>query len=354
MAVVGGGAVGSFLAVLMARGGERVVIVEQPGTGRALLDLRLLDPAGAPLLAQVERVDDPADVVPSPALAVFAVKMPDLAGALAACAAAWPDAPFVTIENGLGAEELALAAHPGAPVVAGSLVAPVDREPDGSLAWRRRRGLGLAVVAGSGGTAVGRLRSALGRSGLPVADLDDWRAMKWSKLLTNLVANATCAILDRDPAAVYADRRLFDVERAQVLEALAVMAALGLHPVRLPGADVRLFALGYRAPAWIAWPILRRIVGGARGGKPPSLALHVRAAAGADRSGGVRTRSEAPWLNGGVASAAAAAGLAAPVNATLAALVEEVAARPDRRAALRHRDEFLAAIGHATVIAREP
>ncbi len=227
-------------------------------------------------------------------------------------------------------------------------------KPDGSLAWRRRRGLGLAAVAGPGRPAIDRLRAALGRSGLPVAETRDWRAMKWSKLLTNLVANATCAVLDRDPAAVYADRRLFDVERAQVREALAVMASLGLRPLRLPGADVRLFALGFRAPAWIAWPILRRVVGGARGGKLPSLALHVRAAADRGGSPGAGGGSEAPWLNGGVARAAAAAGLAAPVNGTLAALVEEVTARPDRRAALRDPTVFLAAIGHARATAREP
>lgn len=354
VAVVGGGAVGSFLAVLLARGGERVVVVEQPGTGRARVDLRLRDPAGALLEAQVERVDDPVAVLPSPALAVFAVKMPDLAAAMVTCAAAWPDAPFVTLENGLGAEELAGAARPNGPLVAGSLVAPVDREPDGTLAWRRRRGLALAVVVGTGGPAIARLRTALGRSGLPVVELPDWRAMKWSKLLTNLVANATCAVVDRDPAAVYADRRLFDVERAQVLEALAVMGALGLRPIRLPSADVRLLALGFRAPAWLAYPILRRVVGGARGGKPPSLALHVRAAADLGRGGGAGGGSEAPWLNGGVARAAVAAGLAAPINAMLAALVDEVAASPDRRAALRDRDLFLATIGHATATAREP
>ena len=44
--------------------------------------------------------------------------------------------------------------------------------------------------------------------------------------------------------------------------------------------------------------------------------------------------SEAPWLNGGVARAAAMAGLPAPVNATLARLVEQVAGDAGRRAEL--------------------
>jgi len=54
--------------------------------------------------------------------------------------------------------------------------------------------------------------------------------MKWSKLLANLIANATGAILDMDPDAIYADRRLFGVERRQLLETLAVMTALGSGP----------------------------------------------------------------------------------------------------------------------------
>jgi 2-dehydropantoate 2-reductase len=170
--------------------------------------------------------------------------------------------------------------------------------------------------------------------------------MKWSKLLTNLVANATCAILDEEPSAVYADRRLAAVERAMVLEALAAMAALGLPVLRLPGADVRLLAFGYKAPAELARPFLRRVIGGARGGKLPSLALHVRAEAGP---------TEGPWMYGAVAAAARAKGVPAPVNETLARLLEEVALDPVRRAALRgNRTAFLAAIGHATITRRDP
>ena len=130
-------------------------------------------------------------------------------------------------------------------------------------------------------------------AGCPSTVARDWRAMKWSKLLTNLVANAVPALLDESATDVYADRRLFGVERSQAREALAVMQALRLSPLRLPGADVRLLALGFRAPASIARPVIRRVVGGARGGKAPSLLLHLRAGGGP---------SESPWLNGGVAT----------------------------------------------------
>jgi hypothetical protein len=41
-------------------------------------------------------------------------------------------------------------------------------------------------------------------------------------VLLNLVGNATSALVDADPAEVYANRELFAIERRQLLETLAV------------------------------------------------------------------------------------------------------------------------------------
>jgi 2-dehydropantoate 2-reductase len=146
--------------------------------------------------------------------------------------------------------------------------------------------------------------------------------MKWSKLLANLVGNATSAILDMDPAAIYADRRTYAIERRQLLEALAVMRALGLKPVRLPGADVGMLLRGIRLPPVIGRRLVARGIGGARGGKSPSLRLHVR--------GGGSGPTEVRWLNGAVAEAGSRTGVPTPVNGALATIVDEVAADPAR------------------------
>jgi 2-dehydropantoate 2-reductase len=156
--------------------------------------------------------------------------------------------------------------------------------------------------------------------------------MKWSKLLANLVGNATSAIVDRPPAELYGEPDVFSIERRQLLEALAVMRRLGLAPVALPGADVRLLATGVRLPPIIARPILRRVVGGARGGKDPSLRIHTRSDSGP---------SEVDWLNGSVARAAERLGGAAPVNRRLETLLHEVLADPARREWFRGRPDRL-------------
>jgi 2-dehydropantoate 2-reductase len=148
--------------------------------------------------------------------------------------------------------------------------------------------------------------------------------MKWTKLLANLVGNATSAILDMDPAAIYADPRTFAVERRQLHEAVAVMRGLGLRPTRLPGAAVSLLLRGLALPPVIGRPLVARGVSGARGGKSPSLRLHVR--------GGGTGPTEARWLNGAVVAAGGDAGVRTPVNEALYGLVEAVALDPDRAA----------------------
>jgi 2-dehydropantoate 2-reductase len=163
--------------------------------------------------------------------------------------------------------------------------------------------------------------------------------MKWSKLLVNLLANATGAILDMDAADIYRDPRLFAVEKAQLREALAVMQAQRLRPVRLPGAAVPWLVRGMRLPDVLARPLAVRVVAGARGSKLPSLRLLMRSLG----SGKAAEPSEAVWMNGAIARRGTELGVPTPVNQRLAALVEDVAVHPDRREWFRGRPDRLLA-----------
>ncbi len=324
VAVLGAGAVGTLLGGLLAATGSDVVLVDPrvPGGGDEIV---IHEPDGRRVVARARHVGSFSGVAVVPDLAVLAVKTFDLASALDDLRA-WPSVPVLTIQNGVGAEELVASARPGVPHVAGSLTAPVERSGPREVRWRGRGGLGLAAVSGSVDNLVADLAASFGAAGLPAKRLPDARAMKWSKLLANLVGNALSALADCDPAAVYADPALFDLERRQLLEALAVMRAQGIGPVRLPGANVPLLALGVRLPAPLSRFALRRVVGGARGGKSPSLRLHLRGGAGGP--------SEVAWLNGAVARAGLAAGIPTPVNAALAALVDAATIDPALAAAL--------------------
>jgi 2-dehydropantoate 2-reductase len=65
----------------------------------------------------------------------------------------------------------------------------------------RRRGVGIAV----GHSLSSQLAEAFDKAGLNARLFSNAGEMKWSKLLTNLLGNACSAILDMNPAEVFAD-----------------------------------------------------------------------------------------------------------------------------------------------------
>lgn len=328
--VVGPGAVGSFLAWTLATGGAEVTLLGRSGVPLARRPLACVDPNGSSRTIQVSRVGTVGDVVAEPDLVILAVRMTDLAGALEVVEH-WPRATVLAVENGIGADELVAERRSAGGIVAGSLTTSI--ELDGETVRRRSRGgIALAAVRGPVDAQIASLAARLEAGGLRVVETADSAAMRWSKLLVNLLANATSAILDVDPGEVYRDRSLFALERRQLREALEVMRRLGIRPIRLPGADARLLAASARLPDAVVRPVLGRIVAGGRGGKDPSLWRHVRSG---------RPRTEAAWLNGSVDRAARTIGFRAPLNARLAELVDEVAADPDRRNWFRARPDRL-------------
>lgn len=339
--VVGAGAVGSFLGWAVAAGGGRTTLVRRgfmdaPGT---TVPLRATRPDGTDSAVDVGIVPSvEAAAGDAPDLVIVAVRQYDLADALSALAAL-PDVPVLTAQNGVGAEEAATEARPGAPLIAASVTASVERELGGDVRVLRRGGVGLAAVRGDGAAElVEQLAATLRDAGVDVVVHENAAAMKWSKLVANLVANATSGILDMDPPSIYADPALFEIERDQLREALTVMRARHLRPVTLPGAPVPLLAIATSLPAPLARAALRRVVGSARGGKDPSLRGAVQAG----------PPTEAGWLNGSVARAGASLGVLTPVNDALARLADEAAADPERRTWFRQRpDRLLEALGRA-------
>ena len=334
--VIGPGAVGSWLGGTLAGVGYEVTLLgRSPRTGDDPRRLTV-EEAGRERTVPVRRVADPGDVRPDVGLVVLAVRAFDVPAALAT-AVRWPEAPLMTAQNGIGAEAAARVARTS-PLLAGSLTAAVELVP-GGVRRLRSGGLGIAALPGDGSreaaSLASRLADAWTAGGLRSRVFPDAAAMKWSKLLANLVANASSAILDMDPGDVYADTAGYRVERRQFREAVAVMRALSLAPVSLPGAQTTLLLRGLALPEPVGRPIVARAIAGARGGKSPSLRLHVL--------GGGGPPTEAAWLNGAVADAGERLGVPAPVNRALAALVDEVAADPSRRAWFRGRPDRLAA-----------
>jgi 2-dehydropantoate 2-reductase len=214
-------------------------------------------------------------------------------------------------------------------VLAATVTSAVGRQGVGDIRLERLRGMAVA----DGHELSGRVVAALNQAALNAALLANADAIKWSKMLTNLPGNATAAILNMTPGEVYRHPGLLRLELAQLRETLAVMRALSIPVVDLPGTPVRMLAFAARSlPPLIAQPLLQRAIGKGRGEKMPSFLIDLRSGRG---------QSEVEYLNGAVARIGERAGVDARVNARLSEILMALARGELPVAAYDHRPDAL-------------
>jgi 2-dehydropantoate 2-reductase len=271
-----------------------------------------------------------ADVV------IVAVKAYDTDGAVVTLRKAiqYPEkCVFVSPQNGIGNEEKLAEAFGADNVVAAALTVPVDRDPrfDGHGRPTKDGGFALSPM---GKNAYNWLVATLASTGLKTQVVDNWRALKWSKLALNVVANASCAILNVLPNRLVHFEEVFTLEVRAIREVRAVMQALGLSPVDLPRYPLRALQGIATLPSPIAKRLMAGRVAGARGRKPPSLLMDLRAG---------KAQTEVAYLNGAVACAGRDHGVPTPVNSVYARVLEDIAHMPQLWAKYRERPDTLAA-----------
>lgn len=347
--ILGAGAIGSLVGGKLAQSGHAVTLVGRErfvaavrahglqmhigGAVEIVRDLHAVDSVHAAFWYAAES-QTPYEV------AILTVKSYDTDTALTEIASAvkangQPLPAILSLQNGVGNEE-AIAARFGADkVIAGTITAPVEVPEAGVIHVAKPKFVvGLARWQGSGDNALlERIKQALMESGVRVTRYADARSMKWSKLLMNMIGNATSAILGQPPNVTFADRHVADLEIDALRETLSVMALAGIRPV-----NVEKYPLGWLAPlirytpGALLRPVLRRIVGGARGGKMPSLYLDLEKG---------KSDNEVGWLNGAVVRLGQSLGIQTPANYWLNETVQHLARHPEARAQWRANPEHL-------------
>lgn len=336
--VYGAGAVGGYLGASLALASFPVTFFDRPEVAESLRARGLTLEAGS----TARRIDSPtvatslARVQPSPDVVVLAVKAYDCAAAADTIRQGLPSGiPVLCVLNGIGNEATVSAALGQDRVIAASLTSAIQRRDNGALRIEKARGVGLSA----GHALSTSLAAEFAAAGLRPRLYADVDSMKWSKLLTNLVANATSAILDWSAQDVFRHRGLYRLEVEALRETVRVMRTLMLRPVDLPGVPAGLLGAAVFLPDWLTHPILRRAAASGRGDKRPSFAYDVG-----------RGRSEVGWLNGAVVRHAAQVGIPAPANRVmtevLTALVE---GRPGAEAVRGHPERLLSEAARAGV-----
>lgn len=310
--ILGAGAIGSLVGSKLALAGHDVTLVGRPGYTEAVRERGLgLEQAGRrAFVKDVRAITHVEEVTGEPFdLVIFTMKAYDTAvAAVQVQPLARQGIPILVLQNGVGGEEIVAQRLGEVSILSAIITLVVETlEPGLVRLSTTRGGLGLAPTAP--GHSVSSLAEAFQEAGFKVVTYPHYRAMKWSKLLLNVLGNASTAILDMLPDLVFAHRCLFALERAAFCEARAVMRALDLRPVSLPGYPVPLLTWGICSlPNWLLQPVFERTIVRGRGGKMPSLHLDVIRH---------RQRSEVEFLNGAVVKQARELGIKVPANEAL-------------------------------------
>lgn len=210
--------------------------------------------------------------------------------------------PVLCLQNGVENEEKLAAFLGEKRVIPVSVCTAISRGKQNSIKVEKLRGIGI----GSSFPLSKRIAAEFKRANLKPKLIEDTKGMKWSKMISNLLANASSAILNMTPAEIFTDSISYKLEIRQLRETLDVMRAYGIQPVDIPGVPIRLLCFAVRhLPTWIVKPLLKKAVGSGRGGKMPSFYIDLYAG---------KQQSEVEFLNGAVCRYAKQKGIPVPVN----------------------------------------
>ena len=316
--VFGAGAIGTYFGGSLALAGHQVVFVERQNVVDELKEkgLRLdLTLDSRRKTKDASRVDSSAFVIVASLedalrygpfdLALFALKSFDTQSALEGIkpfADKMP--PILCLSNGV-ANEPAIAEALGADkVIYGTVTTAIGRRGTGDIVLEKLRGVGIA----KGHPLSEKLNSAMNKAFLNSQLFEDAASMKWSKMLTNLIANPTSAILDMTAGEVFANKDLYKIEIDMLKECIAVMEAQGFEVVDLPGTPVKALAFATKLPLWLSRPLLGRAAGAGRGAKMPSFHIDLHSGRG---------KSEVDYLHGEVVRAGEKHNVPTPINKVL-------------------------------------
>jgi 2-dehydropantoate 2-reductase len=212
--------------------------------------------------------------------------------------------PILCLSNGVSNEPAIAELFGADKVIYGTVTTAIGRRGAGNIVLEKLRGVGIA----KGHPLSEKLNNALNKAYLNSSLFDDAASMKWSKMLTNLIANPTSAILDMTAGEVFANKDLYKIEIDMLKECLAVMEAQGVEIVDLPGIPVRMLAFATELPLWLSRPLLGRAAGAGRGAKMPSFHIDLNSGRG---------KSEVDYLHGAVVRAGEKHNVPTPVNKVL-------------------------------------
>jgi 2-dehydropantoate 2-reductase len=228
--VAGAGSIGSLFAGHLAQVCDVVVLCRRDDHARGLAERGLRVSGRAEIHARLDATTDAArlgDVE----LVIVASKGTDVDAVGARLAGHVPAATVMTVQNGLGAEEL-VGRHGDWPLLSGVTFMSGTRHSDTHVEYILDTATWIGPYRGTTGEDARRVAALINSSGLKAEGYDDLRPTQWSKLIFNATVNGVAALAELPHDFHFAEEErpsdLGHLVRALIDEGKAVAAAAGI------------------------------------------------------------------------------------------------------------------------------
>jgi 2-dehydropantoate 2-reductase len=196
--------IGSLYAAHLARVAEVSVLCRREEHARALNEAGLRVSGRHEFTSRLKASTDPAGL-PEADLAIIATKTTELDAAASHLAGHWPEAAVMTVQNGLGAEEI-VGRHGGWRLVSAVTFMSGTRHSDTHVEYILDTETWLGPYRGTPQAVVHEIAKLIAESGLKARAFEDLRPAQWSKLIFNSTVNAVAALTGLPHDAHFAQR----------------------------------------------------------------------------------------------------------------------------------------------------
>jgi 2-dehydropantoate 2-reductase len=225
--VAGAGTIGSLLAAFLGRVADVSVLVRREEHAAALNRDGLRVTGRADFTSRVTAATDPADL-PVPELVIVASKGNDLESVADRLRGEFDGATVMTIQNGLGAEEV-LAARGGWPLLSSVTFMSGTRHSDAHVEYILDTATWIGPYRDTTPADARRVAELIATSGLKAEAFDDLRPAQWSKLIFNATVNGVAALTGLPHDHHFAEQPLGPFVQALVEEGKAAAHAAGVQ-----------------------------------------------------------------------------------------------------------------------------
>jgi 2-dehydropantoate 2-reductase len=190
--VVGAGSIGSLFAAHVATVTEVLVLTRRVEHARALNEHGLRVSGRHDFTARLTAASDPRDL-PGFDLGIVATKANGVEDAAELLAGRFPAATIMTVQNGLGAEEI-VRAHGDWPLISGVTFMSGTKHSDTHVEYILDTPTWIGPYGETAFARVQEVAQLLVDSGLKAEALPDLRPAQWSKLIFNATVNGVAAL----------------------------------------------------------------------------------------------------------------------------------------------------------------